>query len=385
MEDNQERLFFFFCPPVATTFVETVTLFNNKAAIGKMKEGGDCTDSSTATMTSSGALRETTKIELRHLRHLEDSGLSETGPVPLTDDRPHSVFHDHEKESDEEEFVDSSSEDENADLESTQYFNQQKAQSSNRSLRRVDSLKRFTTHSLRLSILGKDKPPPAEEAAKRKVRFRPDEDLESVFELPEVPEDEIGNAHMTHADFERNEADVKLTQFRWENHLNGKIRFDETEGTVRGIEFMNRPEQLIKERQILQHRQEVLEVSLMQKTANLFQDHPLNRAPHQWETLRKASLEISHLSLSEAQARGRQDHIDYCMAWGESHDSVQHETSLDNTFGINAAAAAASAALLRGKHEQPKQRQRESHSIKPQQQAQDKTKKKNPLLFWKKK
>jgi hypothetical protein len=346
-----------------------------------MKEGGDCTESSTATMASSGALRETTKTEW-HRRHLEDSGVSQTVQPngESVGRRPRSAFHDleMEKDEDEEEFVDSSSEDENADLKSIHYFSQQKAQSSGTSLRRVDSLERFTTRSLRLSILGKDKPPPAEEASKRTVRFRPDEDLESVL-IFSVPEDAIDDSHMTHADFERNDADMKLTHFRWENHLNGKIRFDEAEVTLRGLEFMNRPEQLIKERQMLQHRLDVLEVSLMQKTANLFQDHPLTRAPHQWEALRQASLEISHLSLSEAQARARQDHIDYSMAWGESHDSVQK--SLDNTFGINAAAAA----LLRGKHEQSKQRQQKSHSIKPQQQAQDKPKKKNPLLFWKKK
>jgi hypothetical protein len=347
-----------------------------------MKEGGDCTESSTATTTSSGALRETTKTEW-HRRHLEDSGVSQTVQPngESVGRRPRSVFHDLEKETDEdeEEFVDSSSEDENADLKSIHYFNQHKAQSIG-SLRRVDSLERFTTRSLRLSILGKDKPPPAEEAAKRTVRFRPDEDLESVLVLPEE-EDNNDNSHMTHADFERNDADMKLTHIRWENHLNGKIRFNETECTVRGLEFLiNRPEQLIRERLILRHRMEVLEVSLMQKTANLFQDHPLTRAPHQWEALRQASLEMSHVSQSEAQAKARQDHIDYSMAWGDSHDSVQHEKSLDNTFGINAAAAA----LLRGKHEQPKQRQQKSHSIKPQQQAQDKTKKKNPLLFWKK-
>jgi hypothetical protein len=376
-----------------------------------MKESGDCTESSTATITSvesHQAEGEELEDSVRP-QEIAPSGTPRTpmlhddreGVVPAANYRRATLIdideavdsYDKKEGAANHDDDDSSSEDEDADLKSIQRFKQQAQQKSNGgtgggSLRRVDSFERFERRSLRLSILGKDQPPPAEEVAKRTVRFRPDQDLERVFAL-QLPEDEedgkswMSQCYMTNADFERNDADMKLTHFRWQNHLNGKIRFDNSEWTLRGLEFMCYPqEQGITERRRLQHQQRVLEESYLQITAQLYQDRPWTRAQHHWETIRQASLENSNRSLTEAQARARRDHVDYCKAWGEPCDSLDHdnEKSLDSTFGIHAGATA----LLRGKHEQQKQqRQQQKSRANKTDPQQDKKKKKNPLLFWK--
>lgn len=335
-----------------------------------MKENGDHTESSTATTTSmSDAIMEpgiNSGKDSSELAIDEDSSENED-LGPLTDDH-HASFYNLEEDSGNEEDSDSSSEDENADLKSISRFKQQP---SNGSMRRTDSLERFITRSERLSIIGKDKPPAEDEVAKRKVKFRPDEDLESIHILDHYTTDEDNDwksqCFMTDSDFDRNDADMKLTHFRWQNHLNGTIRFDESENSLRGLEFMDRQEQLKKDKKKANHRKRVLEEAFEQKL----------KAQHHWDILRKASQEISAQSLEEARDRARRDHIDRCKAWGEAvcddgYESDTDEPTLESSFGINEAKNNG----LVANHQR--------HHRRKKKISDDKKKKKNPLLFWQK-
>jgi hypothetical protein len=128
---------------------------------------------------------------------------------------------------------DSASEDEDEHLKSIRPRSSTKPQL----IKRNESYNNFLTRSQRLQILGKDKPPSPDEVSKRKVRFQ-EEDMEIVHEIPQVDPQDKEKIWLSNSDFDRQENEIKLTCFRWENHVKGSIPFDEDNNSVRGIEHL---------------------------------------------------------------------------------------------------------------------------------------------------
>jgi hypothetical protein len=104
-------------------------------------------------------------------------------------------------------------------------------------IKRNESYNNFLTRSQRLQILGKDKPPSPEEISQRKVRFQ-EKVLEVVHEIPQVDPQDKEKIWLSNSDFDRQENEIKLTCFRWENHVKGSIPFDEDNNSIRGIEHL---------------------------------------------------------------------------------------------------------------------------------------------------
>lgn len=103
-------------------------------------------------------------------------------------------------------------------------------------IRRNYSLESFLTRSERAALLGKDPPPTPAEERKRRVHFVAEHLLEIVHEVVGVTPEEKSEYWMNGLDFDRQENEVKLTKFRWENHKVGRIKFDENTSTLRGLE-----------------------------------------------------------------------------------------------------------------------------------------------------
>jgi hypothetical protein len=196
---------------------------------------------------------------------------------------------------------DSSSEDEDAHLKSI--FRGGKKSS----IRRTDSWENFMTRSQRNAVLGKDRPPSAEEARRRKVKFRADEKLEEVKEVEDVPEEDRPNYWLDNRDFDRFETEVKLTRFRWENHLSGKIKFDEENNSMRGLEYLQEGEKIDANR--WKHARSVLGEIHRQKMAG--------RKQIDWEKVRETSSRLSSESSRRASELGKADEADRHRAWGE--------------------------------------------------------------------
>ena len=73
----------------------------------------------------------------------------------------------------------------------------------------------------------------------RKVRFvQPDEKLFVVHSIPAVDDQDRGSVWLMASDFERQEKEVQMTLWRWENHLAGDIPFDQETSSVRGLEHL---------------------------------------------------------------------------------------------------------------------------------------------------
>lgn len=208
-----------------------------------------------------------------------------------------------------------SSEDENAHLKSLR-------PNSQISIRRNDSFNSFLTRSERAALLGKDKPPSPEEARKRKVKFVEDNILETVHEVDRVPDAEKPNVYMDGEDFSRMETDLKMTMFRWENHVSGHIPFDENANSMRGLEHMDRPAAGKKELAKYKHNRAVLEEIHRQK-----QDY--GGQVRDWDVVRKISQQFSVHSMNHAVELGRQDREAFQRAWssdqGSSHSSQSAE------------------------------------------------------------
>jgi len=184
---------------------------------------------------------------------------------------------------DEEADDDSSSEDEDANLKQLR----PSAATSQFSIRRNDSFTSFLTRSERAALLGKDKPPPPEEARKRRVKFRDDPTLETVHVVDKVSDEDKAQVYMNNDDFSRAETELKLTMFRWENHLAGTIAFDENNNSMRGLEHLaDRAKQNKIDLQKYKHNRAVLEEINRQK-----QDY--GGEVKDWDVVRKISQQFS--------------------------------------------------------------------------------------------
>jgi hypothetical protein len=205
------------------------------------------------------------------------------------------------------------------------------------SIRRNDSLTSFLTRSERNSILGKDPPPTAQEASKRRIQFR--DTLVDVIEFDKVEKDAKKQYWMTDEDFDRIETDVKMTQFRFENSKSGKIPFDEANNSIRGLESILYGIDL----KLYKHRQSVLQEIHQQKSEHGF--------VKDWELVRQTSESHSDSSRTKAVEIGKQDEMEHKKAWDIIPNIATTKTTVKETR-IEA--------------------------------SKNEMKKKNPLMFWKK-
>ena len=209
------------------------------------------------------------------------------------------------------------------------------------SIRRNDSFTSFLTRSERNSLLGKDKPPTEQEASKRRIRFR--DTLVDIIEFDKIGKDVKNQYWMNDEDFDRIETDVKMTQFRYENSKAGKIPFDETNNSIRGLESILYGIDM----KLYKHRQSVLQEIHVQKSKHGF--------VKDWERVRQTSEVNSDFCRTKAVEIGKQDEMEHKKAWDIIPGSVIAEKNLGKVMTPTGAA------------------------------AKNETKKKNPLLFWKKK
>ena len=209
------------------------------------------------------------------------------------------------------------------------------------SIRRNDSFTSFLTRSERNSLLGKDKPPTEQEASKRRIRFR--DTLVDIIEFDKIGKDVKNQYWMNDEDFDRIETDVKMTQFRYENSKAGKIPFDETNNSIRGLESIRYGIDM----KLYKHRQSVLQEIHVQKSKHGF--------VKDWERVRQTSEVNSDFCRTKAVEIGKQDEMEHKKAWDIIPGSVIAEKNLGKVMTPTGAA------------------------------AKNETKKKNPLLFWKKK
>lgn len=236
----------------------------------------------------------------------------------------------------EDEDDDDDSHDENAHLKQIR-----SGQKDGGSIRRNDSFTSFLTRSERNSLLGKDKPPTEQEASKRRIRFR--DTLVDIIEFDKIGKDVKNQYWMNDEDFDRIETDVKMTQFRYENSKAGKIPFDETNNSIRGLESILYGIDM----KLYKHRQSVLQEIHVQKSKHGF--------VKDWERVRQTSEVNSDFCRTKAVEIGKQDEMEHKKAWDIIPGSVIGEKSLGKVMTTTGAA------------------------------AKNETKKKNPLLFWKKK
>ena len=236
----------------------------------------------------------------------------------------------------EDEDDDDDSHDENAHLKQIR-----SGQKDGGSIRRNDSFTSFLTRSERNSLLGKDKPPTEQEASKRRIRFR--DTLVDIIEFDKIGKDVKNQYWMNDEDFDRIETDVKMTQFRYENSKTGKIPFDETNNSIRGLESILYGIDM----KLYKHRQSVLQEIHVQKSKHGF--------VKDWERVRQTSEVNSDFCRTKAVEIGKQDEMEHKKAWDIIPGGVIVEKSLGKVMTTTGAA------------------------------AKNETKKKNPLLFWKKK
>jgi len=214
---------------------------------------------------------------------------------------------------DEEDDDDDDSFDENAHLKQIRPGAQES------SIRRNDSFVSFMTRSERNAILGKDKPPSKEEAEKRSVKFKIEPYLETVHLVEQVDDSEKDNVWLTNKDFDRQETEIKMTQFRWENHKEGKIPFDESKNTVRGLEHLFDQQETSK----WKHARAVLEEINRQKLK-------FGGKVVDWTKVRQVSEQFSGESMKQAAAMGKADEEAYRQAWDPSLSPIT-EKEEDNT------------------------------------------------------
>ena len=195
-------------------------------------------------------------------------------------------------------------EDENANLKSIQRLKPLGGSG----MRRNASMQSFLTRSQRLVELGADQPPSPEEAKARKVQFKEDP---IVHEIPSIAEDDAIRdiLFLTDCDFDRMDADMKLTHFRWQNHLAGRIPFDEVHNTIRGLEFFDRDQQMAKDLDKYRHRQIVLGEYVDQKKK------ARSTADVDFESVRRVSLLRSSDALQRAIEQGAADEVTRRTAW----------------------------------------------------------------------
>jgi hypothetical protein len=199
-----------------------------------------------------------------------------------------------------DENADSTSEDEDEQLKS---IRQCCSSTKPQLIKRNESYNNFLTRSQRLQILGKDKPPSPDELFKRKVRFL-EENMEIVHEIPHVAFQDKRKIWLSSIDFDRQENEIKVTCFRWKNHIKGSITFDEDKYSVRGIEHLiHKRTENVK----LKHNRAVLNEINRQKLKH--------GKVVDWHLVRKSSEKYSIDDLKRAANVGKADEEAFLRAW----------------------------------------------------------------------
>ena len=217
-----------------------------------------------------------------------------------------------------EEQDDDSDDDDDDSVSSLQKIGKKSAKSGD--IPRNPSWLSFVSRSERNHLLGKEKPPSAEEVRSRKVKFADEPQLETLHEVDQVSPEDKPNYWMNSDDFDRLDNEVKLMKFRWENHKSGKIKLDENTSTIRGLELMLKDPELKKARgvQPWSHARSVLQEIHRQKTEEKEMD---------WEKVRKESLKSSSVGVENAIVTGKADEHARLRAWDPSIPSQ------DDSFG----------------------------------------------------
>lgn len=184
----------------------------------------------------------------------------------------------------------------------------------------------FLTRSERHRLEGKDPPLSPQEAAKRKVKFPDNEqELETVHEVEPVADEEKKDYWLNGSDFDRFDNDVKVTMFRWKNHVSGDLTFDDDNNSIRGLEGTISGTSREDARNKWRHRQAVLkEISsarLNGKTLGTID----------WERVREISLQNSAHQLRKAVALGLEDEQARVYAWNTNNDSVYRANSQESS------------------------------------------------------
>lgn len=107
------------------------------------------------------------------------------------------------------------------------------------SIRHVDSLNNFVKHCKQQhNLFFSSTLPTATEGQEqtRRVHFLAQDPV--VHYIPAVQAADRSAVWLTSTDFERQEKEVQMTLWRWENHLSGSVPFDEVNNSVRGLEHL---------------------------------------------------------------------------------------------------------------------------------------------------
>ncbi|GAX09211.1 hypothetical protein FisN_17Lh175 [Fistulifera solaris] len=177
----------------------------------------------------------------------------------------------------------------------------------------------FLTRSERHRLEGKDPPLTPQEAAKRKVKFPDnDEELETIHEVEAVADEDKKNYWLDGSDFDRFDNDVKVTVFRWRNHVSGDLKFDEDNNSIRGLEGTITGSSREDARNKWKHRQAVL------KAINASRLDGKSLDSLDWEKIREVSLHNSLEQLKKAVALGVKDEQARVSAWTGNSSSAPH-------------------------------------------------------------
>lgn len=171
----------------------------------------------------------------------------------------------------------------------------------------------FATPSPQNCSFGTDQPPsPPCESINKTVHFR--DELEEVHEVERVNEEDEGNYWLTQSDFHRIETELNITNFRWENHVRGRIAFDEANNCTRGLESMDSEKQRRKDLAQYKHYRSVLGEVERQKSNH--------GEVTNWDKVRDASEQHTAESRQHATEMGKRDEEENRHAWGESSQLI---------------------------------------------------------------
>lgn len=180
-------------------------------------------------------------------------------------------------------------------------------------IRHVDSLANFQKHCQQQQEAEASlstSPVVQEEELQHQVTFSNEPVL--VHIIPPVTPSDFARIWFTTADFERQEQEVKMTCFRWENHQQGHIPFDEQNNSIRGLEHLYRETKdghgspIPSTKRV--HRNAVMAEIQRQRTEN-------NGKILDLDKIRQVSLEASQSDRDKCLALGKADHEAAIKAW----------------------------------------------------------------------